>query len=594
MHLILQIFYSILSGALLALAIPNEIYLLGMPVITLVAIIPLYLAIKKCKSYRETFIVMFTQTITTHLLSSFWLAYFKDFAALTLGASAFGTGLIGGFTGLFFHIPYTTESQKSPLSENYAELKFYQSTGFRIFYFAAIYTFYEWVKSSGFLGYPWGTISSATYNWHVLAQLSAITGTYGISFFIVVINCILAETFQIYLKGHSFDFYVKKLKFLLQTTTIFTILILSYGIYQFYVPRTPEKKVTAIIVQQNADPWKQSSDKETILLSQKLTKETLDELEKENKKADFIVWSEGCLKQSFPNAKNYYKTHPEEYPLFDFVKDSKTTFIFGAPYLRNRKNRIYHNSAVVIDKEGNFRGYYGKNHLVPFAEVVPGMNVPAIRNFMQKIIGISAGWTPGDQYTLFDIPCEWSEKRILPESRIIDVSKSYESQQKDENKKPVVTVAAPICFDDSFTDIMRPLWKSGAELFVNLTDDSWSLKKSSEYQHFAVSSFRAIEYRTSVVRSTNSGYSVALDPTGRIIKDLPLFKASSTFAEIPVYKRTVTTYARWGNWFVHLLLVLIAIYSVYAKLNFQKSDYIPSERKIKNKKSKKHKNKHKK
>ena len=160
-------------------------------------------------------------------------------------------------------------------------------------------------------------------------------------------------------------------------------------------------------------------------------------------------------------------------------------------------------------------------------------------------------------------------------------------QQLRENKAPLVKIATPICYDDAFPDIMGPLFKNGAELYINLTDDSWSLKKSSEYQHFVVSSYRAIEYKIPLVRATNAGVSSIIDINGESLADLPVFKEDSLHYSVPVYKRTYTTYARFGNWLPHLIFLLVFMYLLYSKLTFRRFDYIPSERKIK--KSKKHK-----
>jgi apolipoprotein N-acyltransferase len=137
---------------------------------------------------------------------------------------------------------------------------------------------------------------------------------------------------------------------------------------------------------------------------------------------------------------------------------------------------------------------------------------------------------------------------------------------------------------------MRPLHKNGAELFINMSDDSWSLKKSSEYQHFCVAAYRAIEYRTTMLRSCNAGYSVVLDPAGKILCDLPLFEQVATNYDVPVYKYTVTTYARFGNWLCYSMVIAVIVYCIYCYLSFIPDDYIPSERKKKSgKKSKKHK-----
>ncbi len=83
------------------------------------------------------------------------------------------------------------------------------------------------------------------------------------------------------------------------------------------------------------------------------------------------------------------------------------------------------------------------------------------------------------------------------------------------------------------------------------------------YQHFIIASYRAIEYRTTLVRACNSGYSAVVDPKGNIIADLPVFQDASATIDIPVYERRMTPYAKYGDWFVYLILISMSIYGVY-------------------------------
>ena len=603
MELILQvIFSSVFSGFMLSAAIPNEFYLFGCPVFTLISFIPLYLIFNKIKDFKLAFLAFFLQTLTTHLVSSFWLAYFKDFAIFTLGASALGTACIGGAFGLYFFLPYYSTSSQNKLNENSLRLQIFQAPIFRILYFAAIYTLYEWAKSSGFLGYPWGTVSSAMYKWPLLMQTASVTGTYGITFVIIMFNAIAAEFLMLYYGNYS----LQKTKYcqtvqMAKLLGMLLALMLLHGLVQYDIVRKPIKELTAILVQQNSNPWDEDSDEKSILVSQRLTQEKIDELKMQDRKADLVIWSEGCLHKNFPGGENYYTWFPPEKPLVEFVKDIKVPCIFGGSVTRSRKfmqngkkvsRREYYNSALLFDEDGHYRGYYAKNHLVPFAEALPFMEVPAIHAFMEKVVGISAGWTPGDQYVYFDVPCRVTENFKLPAVKDIDLNKDYMQQKLEEKTPYTVRLSTPICFDDAFTDIMRPLFLNGCELFVNITDDSWSLKRSSEIQHFVIASYRAIEYRTTLIRSANAGYSVVVDPAGKVIADQPLFEESSIVYDVPVYEHKMTTYARFGNWLPYLCIVIFVLCCVYAWFIFEEWDYIPSERKIKkSKKSDKKKKK---
>ena len=594
MELILQvIFSSLFSGFMLSAAIPNEFYLFGCPFYTLIAFIPLYLIFNKIKNFKLAALSFAIQTFTTHLVSSFWLAYFKDYAIFTLGASAVGTACIGGAFGLFFFIPYYTSECQNKLNEYSLTFSLRRFPVFRILYFAAIYTLYEWVKSSGFLGYPWGTVSSAMFRWPLITQTASITGTYGITFMIIMFNAIASEAFILYYGNYQLE--KEKNTATLQTAKLFgmlLLLMLIHGLYQYDKPRIPIKELTAITVQQNSDPWQEDSDKESILTSQRLTNEKIQELKFSGQKAELVVWSEGCLKRAFPRGESYYTWYPDDLPLSDFVKEIHVPCIFGGSVTREHKSKEYFNSAILYDDEGNYRGFYAKNHLVPFAEALPFIEVPFIHDFMKKVVGISAGWTPGDQYVYFDVPCHITENFKLPAVKDIDLSKNQAQQLKEESKPYTVRISTPICFDDAFTDIMRPLFLNGTELFVNITDDSWSRKKSSEIQHFAIASYRAIEYRTTLVRSSNAGYSVVVDPSGKVIADLPLFEEAALAVNIPIYQRQITTYARFGNWLAYLCLLVFFACALWSYIDFSPYDYIPDERKLK--KSKKNDKKKKK
>ncbi len=580
---ILQVFfYPLLSGLALSAAIPNEIFKLGIPALAFVALVPLFISISGCGSYRQAFAAGFIQTMTTHLCSSFWLGFFKDFALFTLGASALGTACIGGAAGLLLYVPYTGKASGNSCGEFSAENTYY--IPLRILWAASSYTLYEWVKSCGFLGYPWGTVSAAMFRWPVIMQIADITGTYGITFLAALSASLCAETSRSCTNALYAPEKARRgiMRQLTCSALVFSALILSsvlYGTFQYLRTRIPQKTLTAVLVQQNSDPWKNSSDTQTILDSQRETEMRLESLAADGKKAELIVWSEGSLKYYFPDSLDYYAANPAGSPLIPFIKKNGIPLLTGGSAVKDRETGKFNNAALMFDGQGNLRGYYGKNHLVPFAEAIPGMENDTIRRIIGGAVGISAGWTPGDRYTFFDIPCSWYPERILPVAEYIDISEPFSVQKEKEAAAPSVRIAAPICFDDAFPDIMRPLFMNGAEVFVNLTDDSWSLKESSEYQHFAVAAYRAIEYRTTLVRSTNAGYSAVVSPSGKIIADMPLFKSCSIAAEIPVYGRTVTIYARFGNWLPEILAMLAAVRCIRTRLEFRSNDYIPSERK---------------
>jgi apolipoprotein N-acyltransferase len=119
--------------------------------------------------------------------------------------------------------------------------------------------------------------------------------------------------------------------------------------------------------------------------------------------------------------------------------------------------------------------------------------------------------------------------------------------------------------------VCRALFQAGSEIFVNITNDSWSMTNSAEYQHFAIASFRAMEFRTTLIRSTNSGYSVVVNPKGQVIADMPLFEEASLYTSVPIYQRTMTVYCLFGNWLPALCFILVLVNLIVREKKGRKS-----------------------
>ncbi len=592
MSRILQVLNIFFSAALLALAIPNELYHFGNPSVGFIALIPFYAVFTEQKTYTQSALHFALLTFLTQLFSSYWLGFFKEFAFVTLFFTCFGTSIIGFSAGLLLHVPFagsrftrTLRISESPLYSPFIPK--------RTLHFTAAYTVYEWMKSVGFLGYPWGTVYMAHFRFTELIQIADITGTYGITFLSVMFSALAYESRLFYVQNNPFRTYYRFANFsdyakkrtgyipLRRTAVLWLCLFslaLAYGTFQCSRERTVEKYLNTIMVQQNKDPWSIGSDNETIRLSMRLTMEQIEEAKKLGEEVDLVVWSEGCLKYSFPSAAYHYKNFPSESPLKKFVADTGVPFIFGGSYVINESPRQAVNATLLYDEKGEFRGYYGKLHLVPFAEIIPFSDRPRVARFLRNTIGIS-GWHPGLQYVFYDIQGRHPEERPLREVNVISLEESLEQQVKKEEARPVVRVSTPICYDDAFPDVCTPLFKNGSELLMNLTDDSWSQKKCAEYQHFVASAFRAIELRTTLARSTNSGYTSVVLPTGKILADLPLFSETAGFFKIPIYRRTRTTYSILGNWLPKLLLAVLLALGAREWLRLGEPSEARSERK---------------
>ena len=545
----LQVFYAVFSGTLIALAIPNELFNSGSPLAGIISLVPLYIAFSRSKSYKEAFWLCWIHGAVTHLLSSFWLGNFQGFAIFTLGASDIGTGFLEAFVSLIMFYPFALSSGTLSQKRFFIPL--------RVFWFSGIYAVYEWCKSVGFLAYPWGTLSMTACKWRFITQIADITGTYGITILFALFSAVIGETFCSFTRGKKTSSEKRNLSDCADCAkAVFALAAVSvaYGIYQCAVPRIPVKTLNAILVQQNMDPW-EGGDAQSIEISKQITKEKAAEFKALSVQPDLVVWSEGILSKKFPAAQSYYEHFPESEPLMKFIKDTKIPFVIGGSVTINSEEHKNGNAAILIDKNGKFKGSYIKLHLVPFAESIPGSQYAFVRAIVKKIAGFSYGWTQGSKYVLFEIPL--NTKTPPSGTQIISLL-----PQNAQTNPQTALISVPICFDDAFGEVCRGLFLNGSEVFVNITNDAWSETRSAEYQHFAVASYRAIEYRTTLVRCTNSGYTVITDPAGKILQDLPLFVQAGLAAKIPVYRSRMTTYALLGNWLPVSIMILAAAFII--------------------------------
>lgn len=568
-RVILQVFCAIFSAFMEALSISNEITNAGSPLLGLFCLLPLYIAVYRAKSYRESFYIMGLQILVTHLFSSYWLANFHGFAVFTLGASALGTAIEGALMGIIMHAypASLTETQKM------AECSGLNKTGAtkRMLWFSAVWTLYEYIKSTGALGYPWGTLFMSSYALKPVIQIADLTGVWGITLLFALSSSLAAEAVTSITEHRTVRTEAKSLALVFAA-------VFAYGTVQYFMPRIPEKKLNTVIVQQNIDPW-EGGEQKSIEISKKLTLEGIKSFSDRGLETDLVLWSEGVLSKTFPGARFRYETFPQDESLSDFIKKTDTPFIIGGTTTFDREKHKYANSAILFDSDGKYSGYYSKIQLVPFAEKIPYSDNPLMEKFMKDVVGMYSGLTSGFQYVLFRVPIKENKNTpapfsyARPEESLIELDKNGKSNSKKtkeytvneaENPKNFVSFTTPICFEDSFPSVSGRLHNMGSEVFMNITNDSWSKTDSAEYQHFIIASFLSVEYRTTLVRCTNSGYSAVVAPNGKIIADLPLFEEASVGFSVPIYKYTKTLYSVAGDWLVYIAAAAVLLYLAWS------------------------------
>ncbi len=125
-----------------------------------------------------------------------------------------------------------------------------------------------------------------------------------------------------------------------------------------------------------------------------------------------------------------------------------------------------------------------------------------------------------------------------------------------------------ICYESIYSGHVSRFRLEGADFFLNLTNDGWFgrepwyTRTAALWQHPAHLVMRAIEHRVGIARAANTGFSLFVDPVGRIYGRTELFQA--VVRSETIYTTDVRTwYTRTGDvagWTALLLtLALVAI-----------------------------------
>jgi predicted amidohydrolase len=122
-------------------------------------------------------------------------------------------------------------------------------------------------------------------------------------------------------------------------------------------------------------------------------------------------------------------------------------------------------------------------------------------------------------------------------------------------RTPAGRVGVAVCFESIFPDVSRALVRNGAEILAVITNDGW-FDGMGGRQHAAHSVLRAVENGRWVVRAANTGFTMVVDPRGRIRATVP--PGSPRVLVAPVSRvRLETYYAEHGNVFAGILAAVL-------------------------------------
>lgn len=216
-------------------------------------------------------------------------------------------------------------------------------------------------------------------------------------------------------------------------------------------------------------------------------------------------------------------------------------------------------TAALVGTDGSVQTY-DKVRLLPWTEVVPGRGLVGLfgakplaawEGFIRRFVGLVPRGVMGS----------------------IDDIEPFTFKGHDGREW---RFGSPICFEIATARVVNEWNRKGIDFLVNQTSEG-KLGDSIHETTIAVSGFRAIEGRVSVVRATNDGISAMIDPNGRVNEILhgrvtgsPINEAGVFWPQVILDPRKPTLYARMGDSFAIACLLLALALAARARMTLPK------------------------
>ncbi|MBI4003732.1 MAG: apolipoprotein N-acyltransferase [Candidatus Omnitrophica bacterium] len=490
---------ALLSAVLLVLSFPN----FNQSWCAWVALVPWLVLLRDCTP-RAAFQWSFLIGLLFFLASMWWLIHVTLVGWLVLCA------YLALYFALFGRLASRIQDAESRMQE--------------LVVIPATWVSLEFLRSHLLSGLGWNLLAYSQTPWSALIQMADVTGAWGVSHLIVLVNIAIAG---LLVKGNPTASAVR------HTVIAVGCVLLAAGYGAWRLPQLLGGRAVRVAVVQGNVPQEEKWDaayREGILARYAALTQTAA-----STNPSLIVWPE----TSVPGSLSIDEELTQQ--MIAFARRVARPLLVGAPIPTIDRTRVtLRNSAMLVDPEGTLQQRYDKLHLVPFGEFVPGDRyLPWLRRLLPPI----GDFSPGDKYTVFRLRSGFGVQGSGLGFSVL------------------------ICFEDIFPELARRFVQRGAQLLLVITNDAWFGPTAAAYQHAQASTFRAIELRVPVARAANTGWSGCIDASGRRIGSVrdaqgaELFVDGTHTCDLPLGPGD-SVYRRWGDWFAGLCLLLTLIWNL--------------------------------
>jgi apolipoprotein N-acyltransferase len=368
----------------------------------------------------------------------------------------------------------------------------------------------EYIRTYLFTGFPWNLVAASIVDYTSLIQFDRVAGPYAMSMLILL----PATTICWYTIARPTG--VRRL-LLVGGTIIILFVWWATGLVaaKLIARPTGTPEMTAALLQPNISQEMRWSSESLVAIFQRMMTMTDDAVRHH---VNVVIWPESTVPLSY-SSTDFYREQIES-----TSRAANVDIILGSVAEDPTQPAKLWNAAFLVSN-GRTIGHYDKIRLVPFGEYVP----------LRKLLFFA--------------------------EKLVHAVGEFEFGTKDTPLVGRFHYGPAICYEIVYPQIARSQVQHGADVLVTITNDAWYDGTSAPRQHLNQARLRAIETDRYLLRSGTTGISALVDPTGRLLREIPMGQQGIIYANFHP-RTTITPYVRLGDWFAWFACaaVMIAVF----------------------------------
>ncbi len=420
-----------------------------------------------------------------------------------------------------------------------------RNLGPRLGYFSLIvfWVAIEYLYLNVQINFPWLLLGNAFANDVAFIQWYEVTGVFGGSAWILILNILIVQLWISFRKNRSFQSSKGKISWILA----FLIIPVLISLFRFYTYEEEKRPYECVVLQPNIDPYMKFVD----MPQAEQTAYLLDIARASvSSETDYIIAPETFISNGAWHATLDHQS--DVLKLEGFLEEfPKAKLVIGAmTYKRYAPGDSLSKTAKPLRKDGSYYDSYNTAIQLDSTHKIP--------MYHKSRLVTGAEWMPSLK------KFKWLQKLSVDLGGITRSHGMQENRDVFISPQDGLKVGPVICWESIFGEYVTKYVKdAGANLIFIITNDGWWKDTPGHRQHNSFAHLRAIETRRSIARSANTGISCLIDQRGVETESIGWWERGAITGTLNASSH-LTFYTKHGDYLARISMFLSVLMILFA------------------------------